>query len=91
MKPMYRSRSSRRIKKKLPGGRNVTHFAPRKPKAAHCAICGSELHGVPKDVTSKVRDMAKTYKRPERAFGGVLCARCTREEIKDKVRALEIK
>ncbi len=83
---MYKSRTFRRVKTRLPGGSTVTRFLQRKPKQAHCARCGVELHGVPRALPSKMSTMAKTYKRPERAFGGVLCGRCLRDIIKLEAR-----
>lgn len=86
MRPRHRSKSMRRLKRRTPSGKRVMHFKRRKPKRARCYMCNSLLHGVSRNVASKVRGKAKTKKRPERKFGGVLCARCSREEIKQAVR-----
>ena len=84
-----RSRSLRRVKVKTPGSKVVTHFKKKKPKAAHCAGCGDVLKGVPRERPHKMHTMAKTKKRPERAFGGVLCSQCSREVFKQKAKSLE--
>jgi len=34
-----------------------------------------------------MRNMPKTKKRPERPFGGVLCSKCSREEIVSRIRS----
>ncbi len=72
----------RRLKKvyrRTPGGRVVTHFRREKTGKHVCALCGRPLHGVPHGRRpSQVRKLAKTERRPERVFGGVLCAECTR-------------
>ena len=81
-----RSRTFRRIKRKTPGGRTVLRYEKRKPKKAKCANCGAKLAGVPRERDFKMQNMAKTQKRPSRAYGGKLCTRCTRELLKQKAR-----
>ena len=78
---MFKSRTFRRVKKSTPGGRNVTHFERRKPSKAICGGCGATLKGVPREIPTKMMNLSKTQKRPERPFGGVLCSKCTREVI----------
>ncbi|MBR9690907.1 50S ribosomal protein L34e [Candidatus Woesearchaeota archaeon] len=82
----HKSRSLRRVFKKTPGGRNVVHYTPRKPKVAKCADCGDALKGVPRARPVKMQNMPKTHKRPERPYGGVLCSKCTRKKIKAQAR-----
>ena len=84
--PRLRSRSLRRVSRKVPGGRTKLHFKKRKHKAARCGNCGSLLKGVPRGFPFRMRKMAKTKKRPERPFGGVLCSKCMRNEIINKMR-----
>ena len=83
-----RSRSLRRIYKRLPGGRLTIHFEKRKPQKAKCANCGGHLLGVARGISSQIRKLSKTERRPERPYGGYLCAPCTREKIIEKVRRL---
>jgi large subunit ribosomal protein L34e len=85
--PRFRSRTFKRVHKKLPGGKTKLFYLKRKPKKAHCASCGKILHGVPHELPYKMRTMAKTKKRPERIYGGVFCSKCTREIIKQKLRS----
>lgn len=84
--PKLRSRSLRKVFRKVPGGRTKVHFRKRKPNAAKCSNCGSVLKGIPRELPFKMRTMAKTKKRPERPFGGVLCSKCMRIEIINKIR-----
>ena len=84
--PHLRSRSLRKVFRKVPGGRTTIHFKKRKPKSATCKSCKAVLKGVPRELPFKMRSMAKTKKRPERPFGGVLCSKCMRVEIINKVR-----
>ncbi len=79
---MFKSRTFRRVFKKLPGGTTVTRFLRRKPQVAHCARCGSPLQGIPRKIPTKMKNLSKSMKRPERPYGGVLCSRCQRDTIK---------
>lgn len=78
-----RTRTFRRIKKKL-AGRLTTHYKKRKPKAAHCADCKKVLHGVPRDIPSKIRKLSKTQRRPERIYGGVICPACLKVKLEQQ-------
>lgn len=82
----YKSRSYRRVFKKTPGGRNVVHYTRRKPAKARCPVTGDVLKGVPRERPVKMRNMAKTKKRPERPFGGVLSSKASRAVLKQKAR-----
>jgi large subunit ribosomal protein L34e len=85
-RPSLRTNSLRKIRKKLPGGASIIHYVKKRPAKAMCAGCGKELHGVASGLTSKVRALSKTEKRPNRAFGGRLCSECSRKEIKNRIR-----
>ncbi len=78
---MYKSSSLRKIKVRTPGGRLNVLYKKRKPKHARCALCGAKLNGVPRERPHKMRNLAKTKKRPERTFGGVLCHKCLKKLI----------
>ncbi|MBS3100513.1 50S ribosomal protein L34e [Candidatus Woesearchaeota archaeon] len=84
--PRLRSRSLRKVFRRVPGGRTSIHYKRKKHKQARCGNCGALLKGVPRELPYKMRSMAKTKKRPERPFGGVLCSRCMRRTIIDKFR-----
>lgn len=71
---------------KTPGGKTVVHFKRKKPNKAKCSQCNRLLLGVPRELPSKMRNLPKTKKRPERPYGGVLCSLCTRELFKRKAR-----
>ncbi|MFA4647085.1 50S ribosomal protein L34e [Pyrococcus kukulkanii] len=86
MKPMYRSRSWRRKYVRTPGGRVVIHFERRKPKIAHCAICGRPLNGIPRGRPVEMRKLPKTKKRPERPYP-YLCPKCMRRVMKEQIRS----
>ncbi len=75
----------RRIKVVVPGNTVKTHYRPRKPSKAICGVCGKVLAGVPRERPTKMQNMPKSSKRPERPYGGVLCSRCSREKHKEKL------
>ncbi len=89
-RPSRRSRSWRIIHKKLPGGRLTIHYERRKPSAHECGRCHKPLAGTASALPYQLRKLAKTEKRPERPYGGVLCSACTRLLFKEKVRAGEL-
>ena len=86
--PQQRSRSLRKIVRKAPGGRLLIHYEKKKPKKAHCSTCGKQLAGVPRERSTKMRNLGKTEKRPERMFGGVKCGQCVRRMLMEKARGM---
>ncbi|MFH1212347.1 MAG: 50S ribosomal protein L34e [Candidatus Woesearchaeota archaeon] len=82
----YKSHTFKRVKKKTPGGRTALRYETRKPSKAVCGVCGKQLHAVPRERPYKMKNLAKTKKRPERPFGGVLCSACLRKQIVKKAR-----
>ena len=85
--PKLRSRSLRRVYRKVPGGRTVLHYEKQKSKTGHCALCGAVLKGIPRKRPSMMRKLSKAEKRPSRPYGGNLCARCMRKKMIEKARA----
>ena len=84
-----RSRSLRKISVKIPGGRVVRVYKRKNPAPAQCGKCGKALKGVPRLRPSKMQNLAKTKKRPQRPYGGVLCSVCSRLVHKQKAKSLE--
>lgn len=85
----HKSGSLRKVFVKTPGGNNKVKYEKRKPSAHKCQLCGINLPGTPRERPYKMQNMAKTKKRPERPFGGMLCTRCSRAVIKDEARSEE--
>jgi large subunit ribosomal protein L34e len=75
-------RRKRSLKRRSPSGKRVTVYKKRIPGIAHCALCGEKMRGVPR-VRAR---LAKTEKRPERVFGGVLCGACVALVVRDRTR-----
>lgn len=82
----FKSRRFRRVSVKTPGGKTVKHYRKRKPSPAICAIYGTVLPGVPKMRDSKVRNLPKSQRRPDRPYGGVLSSKAMRVVIKEHAR-----
>lgn len=89
MKPKLRSRSQKRVRTVTPGGHKSLHIASKKHGRVACFECGTPLSGVPRVVVGRFSGLSKTKRRPERAFGGMLCPKCSRERIKASARRLE--
>ena len=83
---MFKSRRLRKINVKVPGGQTKLHYRQRKPSKAVCGTCKKALSGVPRELPSKMANMPKSMKKPERPYGGNLCSACTREVMKQKAR-----
>ncbi len=77
----HKSRTLRRIFVRTISGNVTKHFRKRKLKRSSCGTCGTALKGVPNKIQSKLKNLSKTKKRPERPFGGVLCSSCMRKKI----------
>lgn len=83
---MYRTSSWRKVKVRTPSGRTIIHYEKRRPNKARCSICGAELNGVPALRPYQLSKLAKTEKRPERPYGGVICPKCLARGIREAVR-----
>ena len=75
VRPALRSRSPKRVARRVPSGESRVFYERDYRHLAHCALCGRPLGGVPRDLRDARRG-PKSSKRPERPFGGVLCPRC---------------
>ncbi len=81
-----RFRQAIKRQRKSPTGKPVVKYKAAHPAKTLCALCASKLNAVPNRSTANLGKLSKTQKRPERKFGGVLCANCTQEIIKEKSR-----
>jgi large subunit ribosomal protein L34e len=87
--PAGREKSGRfrKISVKTPGSKTVVHYRERKPSKHICGSCGAGLAGVPRERPAKMANMPRTAKRPERPYGGVLCSKCMRNQVKQQARS----
>ena len=81
----HKSRTLRRIFVRTISGKVTKHFRKRKVSKGSCGGCGTILKGVPHKIQSKLKNLPKTKKRPERPYGGVLCSSCMRKKIIQQV------
>jgi large subunit ribosomal protein L34e len=86
----HKSRSMRKIFVKVPGNSVKVHYRKKKPGKAICAVYGTELPGVPRERPTKMKNLPKTCKRPQRPYGGVLSSKAMRDKMKAKTRLLEL-
>ncbi len=77
--------AKRKKKVKTPSDKVVVRVVRKKPKIAKCAVCGKPLHGVPREIPSRLRKLAKSEKKPNRPYGGYLCPKCMRNVMKERV------
>jgi len=85
-KPRYQSHALRKVQRRTPGGRTVTHYEPKLHSKHICAICKQVLHGKPRGRPVEIRKLAKSERRPERPFGGMLCSKDTRMVLSYRVK-----
>lgn len=82
----HKSRSLRRVYVRTPGGVNKLHYRQRNMKKLRCSECNKELHGIPRVKKTKFKNLPKTKKRPQRAYGGILCSACSRKKIRKNIK-----
>lgn len=75
VRPSLRSRSLRRVSRRVPGSTSKLFYEKRSVYVAHCSLCGRALGGVPRDL-KVIRHGSRSAKRPERPYGGILCPSC---------------
>jgi len=80
-----KSRTFNRVKRRTVS-KLVTSYNKKKPQKSRCGGCGVVLKGFATNSPSKVGKQAKTQRRPERPYGGVLCSKCSREIFKKRAR-----
>ncbi len=77
---IQQSRKQRRIRVKTPAGRATIRYEKRRKAKATCSNCYAKLHGVHHDM-----GLAASKRNPSRPYAGVLCSRCGRQAIKEKM------
>jgi large subunit ribosomal protein L34e len=77
----FKSRTYRRLSKRLPSGKTVLRYEKRAPGQRLCAICKSELKGIPRVRPVEMQNLPKSMKTVERRYGGNLCSKCSRLKI----------
>lgn len=75
-----KSRSARKVYKRVTKGVK-TSYEIRKPSGTVCGNCGISLPGISAKKASAMKNTAKSHKRAQRPFGGVLCSSCLKDLI----------
>ncbi|NWG10379.1 50S ribosomal protein L34e [Candidatus Bathyarchaeota archaeon] len=86
--PHLRTRSKKRLKTPLPGGKKQVHYKKEKTSASTCAMCGQLLSGISRLTPSKVRKLNRTKRKIWRLHGGNLCHNCLKNALKQAARTL---
>jgi large subunit ribosomal protein L34e len=87
-----RTRSTKKVKVRTPGGRTVTHYRAEKAQRSTCGRCGTHLSGMATGTSTEVSSKSASSKAPARPYAGVLCSDCldtliryvTRQEVKNR-------
>ncbi len=87
--PRYRSGRHSRVHKVTPGGKTVLTFQKKNPGTQKCAVCGTELRGIPRLRNVEAKNSAKSKKTVERPFGGFMCANCLKSKLKLEARSIQ--
>lgn len=78
----------KKVKVRIPSGKIVIRNKRRQVGIGRCANCQGELHGTPTAHPIETRKLAKSDKRPSRAYGGYFCSNCTKELFREKARLI---
>ncbi len=74
-------------KKRCTPKKTKVYYVREKTGKRICGLCSGILMGIPHGKTdSKINALSKTEKRPSVPFGGVLCSKCRRKIISEKVK-----
>lgn len=87
--PHLRTRSRKRLKVRLPGGSNLTHYKKEKMATPSCLVCGRPLAGLPHSTQAKIRKLNRSEKRIWRPYGGQVCQNCLKDFLKQAIRKLQ--
>lgn len=76
----------RKVYVKLSGSRIKVVIKKANRNHSKCG-CGRILEGIPRLSNRKFKNLAKSEKKVNRPYGGVLCSSCMREEIIRRTRS----
>ena len=85
VKRSLRSRSLRKLRVRVPGGKTVERYKGRKNAFTKCAVCKRPLSGMPKVTDALTAKLSISERRPDRKFGGNMCPSCSRKEIRKRL------
>lgn len=79
----------RKIFKRVVKGTKVV-YKKKRPSKVKCAECKKELKGTINLISSKMRNIARTKKRPSRIYGGYLCFSCLKKKLVKEARGKDV-
>ncbi len=84
-------RTSSKAKKFKRGQKNLSiHFTAKKTSKHSCSLCGRVMHGMPHGkISSEVRKLSKTEKRPEALLAGQVCNSCRSVIVEEAIKVKE--
>ncbi|MGB9740370.1 MAG: 50S ribosomal protein L34e [Candidatus Bathyarchaeia archaeon] len=86
--PHLRTRSKKRLKVALPGGRNKTHYKKASASTPKCISCKKPLAGIPHLTAVAVHKLNRGKRRVWRPYSGVLCHNCLKSALKQAARTI---
>jgi len=84
-RPALRTRSKKRKRTPLPGGRSRVSYKKEKTSNPKCSNCGRNLNFYSHSIT-KIRKLPRNQKKISRIYGGQLCHLCLRQALKQATR-----
>jgi large subunit ribosomal protein L34e len=77
-----------KVRVRVPSGKVVVRKKWKKAAPAKCAVCGKPLQAIPRLRQAEMRKLPKSKRKPERPYGGYLCAECMKEIFREKARKI---
>ncbi len=83
VRPALRSRSLRRVQRRTPGGRTVTHYSKKFASPPRSAITGEPIQGVGK----RAKAERGGFRAPSRPYGGYVSHKVLERALRLAVRS----
>ena len=77
----YNTRSNRTTRFRTPGGVLQIHYNQKAAAGPKCGMCGKGLAGIPCLRPTEYRNIKKSQRTVSRAYGGSICAQCTKQRV----------
>ncbi|UCG37454.1 MAG: 50S ribosomal protein L34e [Candidatus Bathyarchaeota archaeon] len=84
-RPAMRTRSRKRKRHSLSGGRSKTSLREEMIGGRRCTSCGGTIPFLPRSA-SKIRKLPRSQKRISRSYGGQICHSCLSNSLKQALR-----
>lgn len=81
-----RTRSRKRVYKRLPGAGQSVHYRLRVGAVQRCRVCKRPLAGVPRASRFAASKLSRGKKSVSRPFGGQICPDCLKRDLRQASR-----